>query len=732
MESNSELQRFQSDLKHLMSAVKRRWCPALLGSGAIFCLAAVVTYIQGPSYLASGKLLLEKQNSTSSVTESAKELSQLGALGSNDPVSNEMEVINSVQMAQKVISALNLKDEDGAPLKAQVFTDKRMSVDKKKETDVIELTYKSKSPEEAAKVVNKIMSVYLENSVAVDRSKALERGKFISRELPNIEAQVIKAEDAIRRFKETNKISDLAAEKDSTEAGLLAIKQKLRETSTLLKGSVSRSESLRSLLGVEPKIAIEMSSVSLTPSVQDVITEFHQAESQLANARNRYQENHPIIIDLRDKVNTLRNTLQNRVKQVVDNRVSLSSKQIETKGVKQSLLDDYVKLQVENISLNTEVNSLNHEKEIYLNRVKVLPKLEQQQRELERQLTTSQSTYSMLLNKLQEIRIAANQSVANARIIEYAVPPEKALTSSIVLKLLIGLLTGGLFGIAITLFLELNDKSIKTVEELTERLGYTLLGIVPDFEFAGHSKTIHDTEIDRRYPQLIVKEFPFSPISEAYRMLHSNVRFMNTDCELKTIVVTSCIPEEGKSTVSANLALTMAQQGLNVLLIDADMRRPMQHHIWQIKQSFGLSDLLVGQVDLEKAMHVEIPGLSILTSGTLPPHPGTLLESKKMVSLLQKFSEEFDVVILDTPPLLPTNDPRILSRITDGLILVASPGVVNSDHSASAKELLKHLEHKVLGMVVNKVTPKHEPNSYFYYGEKYQLNSYKSLEKVQS
>jgi capsular exopolysaccharide synthesis family protein len=730
MESNSELQRFQSDLKHLLLIVKRRWRPALAGSGAVFCLAAIVTFIQGPTYEASGKLLLEKRSPTSSLTESGKELSDLISVGSSDPVASEMEVIRSVPIAEKVIDVLMLKDEKGDPVKPELFAERKMSVKKLRETDILKIAYKSKSPTEAAEVVNKLMNVYIENSILIDHSKVSQRGKFIAQELPKVEAEVRKAEDEIRKFKEANQISDLETEKRSTAEAISTIKGKLTESSTQLKGSTSRSKMIQNRLGINPLIAMERSSVNQTPEIQEVITDLQSSENQLATAHNRYEDNHPIILDLKDKVSTLKNVLNNRVRKVVESQVNLSNRQLQTRGIKQSLLDDYVKLQFETTTLNTEINSLNYEKSLYLDRLKVLPRLEQTYKELQRKLTASQSTYTMLLEKSHEIQIAANQGEGSARIVEYARPPENFRVSPILIKLLLGLLTGGLFGIAVTLILEARDISIKTIEEIKERFGYTMLGVIPDFEFSGHSSTsINGYEPNRT--QLIVQDFPSSPISEAYRMLNSNLKFMDTDDTLKTIIITSSVPAEGKSTLSANLALAMAQQGLNVLLIDGDMRRPTQHNIWQIRKTHGLSDLIVGQTDLKNSLQVVRDGLTVLTSGPIPPNPGALLESKKMASLVEQFSKQFDRVIIDSPPLLPTNDPRILTGLGDGVILVASPGTVTSSNSESVKELLRQLEDKVLGVVANKVIPRHEPDSYYYYANEYQSNSEEALYKVE-
>jgi polysaccharide biosynthesis transport protein len=719
MESVSEFQRFSSDFQNFLSILKRRWKPAFYGAGTIFTAVVILTIFQGPSYETSGKILLVKRNSTSSLTESGKDIGELNSVGSSDPVSNEIEIISSLPIAKRTIQDLQLKDTKGDLLEPEEFVEKNLTIEKVKGTDVLKVTYKSKSSQEAAAVVNKLMSIYLENGILLDRSKALITGKFVNQQLPSNETAVRKAEDAIRKFKEANRISDLDEEKKSTEEAVASINQKMSESRTALKISMSRSETLQSQLGVDSKKALQISSLNQTQPVQDAIHELNQTENQLSIALKNYGEQHPIIIDLTNKVNTLKNVLQDRIKQVVSNQVILNDSQLQFRGVKQVILDDFVKLQAENVALSTQLSSLDQEKELYLKRINTLPRLEQKQRELQRQLEASQSTYSMLLKKSQEVRIAVNQSDGNARIIEYANIPKKFRIKPILLKITFGIFLGVLFSIAVTILLETQDKSIKTVKELREKFKYTLLGIIPNFEFSGHNNLMHDG-LEITVPQLVVQTLPSSSISEAFRMLHSNLRFMNTDAELKTIVVTSCMPGEGKSTVAANLALTMVQQGLKVLLIDCDMRRPMQHRIWEISQPIGLSNVIVGQADLKTAIHCEIEGLYLLSSGATPPNPSSLLDSKKMDLLLKQVSKEFDLVIIDTPPLLSVNDSRILGNISDGIILVSRPGIIDSNDAISAKELLSQLEHKVLGMVINGVIPKYEPNSYFYFEKGYQ------------
>jgi capsular exopolysaccharide synthesis family protein len=183
---------------------------------------------------------------------------------------------------------------------------------------------------------------------------------------------------------------------------------------------------------------------------------------------------------------------------------------------------------------------------------------------------------------------------------------------------------------------------------------------------------------------------------------------------VRVITITSAVPKEGKSTVSANLALAIAQLGFQVLLIDADMRHPSQHAVWELPNSIGLSNVIVEQIQLKTAIAEAMPNLYVLTSGLLPPNPLALLNSRRMASLIEDFSQRYDYVIIDTPPLSAAADARILSAMTDGMLIVVQPKLVDSASAIAAQELLEQSGQNVLGMVINGVNPENEPDSYFY------------------
>lgn len=202
---------------------------------------------------------------------------------------------------------------------------------------------------------------------------------------------------------------------------------------------------------------------------------------------------------------------------------------------------------------------------------------------------------------------------------------------------------------------------------------------------------------------LITVTQPKSPIAEQYRTIRTNIEFMAVDKEIKVILITSATQSEGKSTTSSNLAVAYAQQGKKVLIIDTDMRRPTVHYTFKVANGLGLSSLLTRQAELEKAiLPTKVDNLSILTAGPIPPNPAELLSSRSMENLIVQLREEYDVIILDAPPLLQVADSRITSKLTDGVVLVVGCTTSDRQRVLKAKEQLELAEAKILGVVLNR------------------------------
>ncbi|MCG5102613.1 CpsD/CapB family tyrosine-protein kinase [Oceanobacillus alkalisoli] len=215
---------------------------------------------------------------------------------------------------------------------------------------------------------------------------------------------------------------------------------------------------------------------------------------------------------------------------------------------------------------------------------------------------------------------------------------------------------------------------------------------------------------------LITKVNPKSPISEQYRTVRTNMQFSSVDNDLKSFLVTSSGPAEGKSSTTANLAIVYAQQGKRVLLVDADLRKPTMHYTFRLDNLRGLSNVLVGEISLEEAVNgTDIDTLDVMTCGPIPPNPSELLGSRKMETLLKEAKLSYDLVIFDTPPVLAVTDAQILANIVDGSVLVVRSGSTEIEPAQKAKEALEPAKAKLLGVVLND-REKKASNYYYYYG----------------
>lgn len=221
---------------------------------------------------------------------------------------------------------------------------------------------------------------------------------------------------------------------------------------------------------------------------------------------------------------------------------------------------------------------------------------------------------------------------------------------------------------------------------------------------------------------IIVHADPKSPISEAYRVLRTNIQYSSFDRPLKTIVVTSSVPFEGKTTTIVNLAVIFAQMGSKVLLIDSDLRKPQIHKLFGMSNRNGLTNFLaIHDSYTEYLRKCDIANLDILTSGTIPPNPSELLMSNSMKEFISRAAEDYDMVFMDAPPIGNVTDAAIISTIVDGTILVASSGTVEIDAFRRAKELLGKVNANIIGVVLNKLNKRAKENkyyyNYYYYGE---------------
>ena len=213
----------------------------------------------------------------------------------------------------------------------------------------------------------------------------------------------------------------------------------------------------------------------------------------------------------------------------------------------------------------------------------------------------------------------------------------------------------------------------------------------------------------------VMEKAPKSIDAEAYRSLRSNIEYSSFDDEYRAIVVTSSVPGEGKSTTSGNLALSLAQSGNKVLLVDCDMRKPSIHKKFKISNMSGTAELLLRKESFEDVANCYNENLTIITAGKIPPNPSEMLSSRAMTAFIKEMKKEFKYIILDTPPLQAVTDAQVLSTKADGVLLIVRAGSTKRDAVLNSVDLIKKVQGKVIGTVLNGVENK--KNSYYYYGE---------------
>ncbi|HYX18857.1 MAG TPA: polysaccharide biosynthesis tyrosine autokinase [Nostoc sp.] len=708
------------DLSRYLLILKRWWLPGTAIFAATVMLSVIATQFPRPSYEAEGKLLFRVpsfkvagSNLLPTNTEGGDGGDLKSLLANQNPINTQIEVISSPTILQRTIDKLGLKDKEGKPIEVDQLR-KGVILKIVNGTDVLRISYTSRDPEQAAAVVNTIMNLYLENDILTNRSEAAATRQFMAKQLPKTQEAVNNAEVALRIFKQKHQIANLSEETKSAVETIGNLDNEMNTVRAQLDEVNAQTNELRQKVELNSQEAIAVSALSQSPAVQGVLTQLQDTDRQIAVERSRFLDDNPVVINLEARKASLQSLLQQQVGQTVGNQTQIPQRLLQIGNLRQNLIQSFLQSEVQRFGLAKRLSSLSNSRLAYEQRVKIIPQLAQNQRELERKVEVAESTYQTLLKKVQELQLVENTNTASSRIIAPALVPNKPVTGKKIIILLLGVMFGLFLATTTILFLSMRDRSLKTLKEVRDVFRYTLLGIIP----LSVKKIRRDSNVE---PKIAVRDTPYSLTSEMYRMIQANLKFLSSDKVLKTIVVTSAVPKEGKSTVSANLAAAIAQLGRKVLLIDADMRIPSQHHLWQLTNAVGLSEVLVGQAEFDVTVSKVMDNLDVLTAGVRPPNPLALLDSKRMASLIENFSSQhnYDFVIIDAPPLLLAADALTLSQMTDGILLVARPGVIDSNSANAAQEMLERSNYNVLGLVVNGIIDKNESSSYLYHEHEY-------------
>jgi tyrosine-protein kinase Etk/Wzc len=704
----------------------------------VVSLTAYLTHSMRPMFEASTTILIDQKNA---MDQSIFNVS--GPFNVQTEIANQVEVLKSRTLSEEVIRSLQLspyKEEleilrDASPGGEVVTFDAKVqglregiSVNHLTDTDIIELSVRAHSSFEAAFLANAVAEEYYKQSLKFSRGEVSEVRQFLEDQLDDIRYKLAQSEELLKEYKETQKTVALDDETARLVEQIASFQASYNDAETELSANLRRLDFLRKKLSDTKS--------NLVSSMQDVNSPiFGQFEKQIS-------EKYSMIATLKAKAapgsDVAIKSLEDEIDQIKKRQIEEARKIAGSGAITLDPLRTDQQLVDRMIEVETEVKSLTAKAESWKNiiddasyKLDQVPEKSLILARLTRDASLNEKIYMMLNEKFEESRISEAGKTANVRIIDQAKPPKAPFRPNKRLNIILGIFLGLGLGVAVSFLLEFLDDSIKTAEDI-ERMGLVLLGTIPVVKMADIAKRMKregkfysKEDMDKVESKLITRFSPKSPISEAYRSLRTNIHFANLDRPNKVILVSSSATKEGKSTTAANLAITIAQMGSKTLLLDSDLRRPAIHNFFRLDRAYGLTNYLVGTMSLDEVIKKsDIPNLDIVTCGDIPPNPSEMLASRAMRNFLEEAKKRYDMIILDSPPVIAVTDAAILSTRVDGVIMVVASGFVNRREVQRAITLLRNVNARILGVLLNGLDVKKIYGSYYYYFHYYQYYYY--------
>ncbi|MGQ9853501.1 MAG: GumC family protein [Candidatus Oleimicrobiaceae bacterium] len=719
---------------------------AVLGSTAFF------TFTAEPIYEATAKLMLQEEGG---ITKAVFDVT--GYMKKETMINNQVEILKSRSVAERVVQSLQsspyaaelrilgnvpesnkkhkgrtrllaakgaMTPEEEAQLRFERALEavrEGIKVTPVRNSDMINLSFRAPTPFEAAFVTNTIAEEYKQFNQAQSQAEVRQVKQFLEEQLGLIQDQLTRSEEALRAYKEREKV--VAMDKETEE-----LVRKAAEFETMLKeAQTSLAENQERLKFIDAQLAksrqnFDIDAVSASPYLQELNRQLAEKEASLAVFTAQLiqvgaREEKRADVQMRQKqIEALKEKLKEELTRLA------ASEMLDPMSVSTNLFQRKIEVEIELESLRPRVEALKGIVDRFNRQMEALPEKALELARLQRAAQVDEKLYVMLQEKYQEARITEVGQLGNVTIIDRAVAPRTPVKPKKRVNLMLGAVMGLMLGVGLAFVMEYMDKSVRTIEDV-EALGFSLLGTIPVIRAAQRDGRVEelpqgrmDDETRQIEARLVTHLRPKSPISESYRTLRTNIQFARGQTPVRTLLVTSAGPKEGKSTTVANLAITMAQLNTRTLLVDADLRRPILHKLFGLSRGAGLTNLLVGKANLDEVLlPTPVENLSVLPSGVLPPNPSELLGSQRMQEVIDQLKERFDIVLLDSPPVIAVTDASVLARLVDGVLLVVNSGHTNREALMRARELLEHVEAPVLGVLLNNITATNMYGSYYYY-----------------
>ena len=720
LSSYSPLPSQESALReYLRVLIKRKWlvfsCLAI-----IFGVVALATMRSTPIYDAAGSIAINK---TDPAILNLKESANGGGAEYYDPtdLDTEVRILKSDLLALQVIKQLNLdkRPEFGgseeAPSTSLALTTDALQPDSERTTGllngfkgglrvalvpntrIIEIHYRSPDKNLAASVVNTLISTYIEQNFKTRFESTMQASDWLSKQLVDLEMKVQTSQEKLVQYQKQHEILGIDEKQNITTSKLDELNKELTaaESDRMQKESVYR---LVQSGDPDTAAAAAVSAGGNGASGSGLMERMREQQAdlkiQVAQLSTQFGVSYPKVVQLNTQLKEVDAQLQTEMTKVVSRVRSGYLAALQHESMLRRALDNQ----------KQEANKLNESAIEYSL--------------LKRDVESYRTLYEGLMEKLKEAGVTAGlrsnniRSVDKARIPTY--PTEPNVPRNLTFALALGLTTG----IGLAFLLEGIDNTVRTPEQAQAISGLPSLGMIPLGSRSGLEATARRLTVasSREAVELVTQARPQSQMAESYRALRTSLLLTSLGGPPKVILVTSALPQEGKTTTSINTAIVLAQKGTRVLLIDADLRRPSIHKALGMGPKTGLSNVLTGNATLQQAVVRSpiLPTLFVLTAGTPPPNPAELLASSNMKDILAELREQYDHIIVDTPPTLSVTDAVVMSTRADAVVLVIRSGQTTKQALRRAREILLQVNARVAGVLLNAVDLT-SPDYYYYY-----------------
>lgn len=603
-----------------------------------------------------------------------------------------------------------------------------------KDTRHILISFQHTNPELAALVVNGIGEVFTKLNQEKRTGKNKETNDFLSERVATLQSEIKRDELKLAELQRSAGI----LKKDDTQtividrlAGLnkqlLDAENKRKNAEAEYNAIKNSPEKIRAL--AEDKMAryyterendIRLMSNEVTKKIADL-------EAEKERLLLEYQENAPEIQEYNRKINSLRDTIQKRQDQ---NKKDLDEYRIRSaRDIVTNLQTRYEQAKSEEDKIRSAFNEQRNEAQGE-NQAAINIRL------LQQNVETNRGFLENLMKNQSNNDLQARGTDNNISVVDWAIPPDVPISPRRLTTVLAALFLSTLFGAGLALFFEYLDDTIKTTEEVENYLQLPALAAIPTIDSMPKRKLLlvganEDPEALAK-SELLIHTDSRSSLAEAYRQLRTSILLSTAGHAPKSLLITSSLPSEGKTTTAVNTAISLAQTGASVLIIDSDMRRPRLHSVFNISNSEGLSTILSSDLDEKEVLDIvqfdEAANLNLLPSGPVPPNPAELIGSEQMSNLLKILQKRFTHVVVDSPPIASFTDGVLIASMVDGVILVVHSGKSSRQVVRRSRQLLQDVGAKIFGVVLNNVNLRSQDN-YYYYQSYYHRTNYRHDEE---